>query len=93
MPPVDVPLEKIRFLQTSRKDKWWLQPALTVLETALFECESDACHFSSFHGFGHLQDVHPERVAAVVDRFLDANPKLQKELRIYAKNARIGMVQ
>ena len=70
-----------------------VEPALAVLEAALFECESDACQFGALHGLGHLQDVHPERVAAVVDRFLDANPKLHKELRIYAQNARIGMVQ
>jgi hypothetical protein len=30
MPQIDVPLEKLRFGQTSRKDAWWLQSALTV---------------------------------------------------------------
>jgi hypothetical protein len=31
MPHVDVPLQRLRFAQTSRKDLWWLQPLLTII--------------------------------------------------------------
>jgi hypothetical protein len=35
MGEVDVPLEKIRWGKTSRRDAWWLQPLLTALGLAL----------------------------------------------------------
>lgn len=36
MPQLDVPLQRLRFGQTSRRDAWWLQPLVTFLVFSAF---------------------------------------------------------
>lgn len=50
-----------------------------------------ACTKSALHGLGHWQHYCPVEAAAIIDRFLAANPNLDQELRAYALNARAGI--
>lgn len=53
---------------------------------------SDACREGALHGLGHWQATDPERVDAVIDRFLARTPSARPELRAYALRARYGNV-
>lgn len=48
---------------------------------------------SALHGLNHWCDSNPERVAGIVDAFLDKNPKLDPKLRDYAIDCRDGYAQ
>lgn len=52
-----------------------------------------ACLEGALHGLGHWQSIYPERVGAVVDRFLRERNDLRPELVCYARRARDGAVQ
>lgn len=52
-----------------------------------------ACQEAALHGLGHWQYAYPQRAAAMIDAFLDANPALNADSRRYALAARRGMVQ
>jgi hypothetical protein len=53
---------------------------------------SEACQESALHGLGHEQSECPDRVARIVDSFLDQQPDMSAELRHYALRARGGGV-
>ena len=64
---------------------------LDALE-AILALASDACRESVLHGLGHWAAYDRRRVAAIIDHFLAANPRLRPELRAYALAARGGCV-
>lgn len=68
-----------------------LEPSFEVLETALFRCRTATCKRSALHGLGHLVNVHPKRVRAIIDRYF-VLPKQPRHLREYAKEARAGEI-
>jgi hypothetical protein len=51
-----------------------------------------ACQESALHGLGHWQHGYPDRVAEIIDAFLQANPQLDPRLVSYAHKARGGYV-
>jgi len=69
-----------------------IDPAFDVMGRTL-ALDHIACQEAALHGLGHWQHAYPERVAAMVDAFLDANPNMNPALRTYAQAARQGMVQ
>lgn len=64
---------------------------LPVMEQIL-TLNSLACRESALHGLGHWCVYHEDRVHAIIDAFLHANPDLPPELRDYAERARTGCV-
>jgi hypothetical protein len=63
-----------------------VEPALDVMERTL-ALDSPACQEGALHGLGHVQEYHPDRVAAIIDRHL---PHLHVGLQEYAQSARTG---
>ncbi len=55
--------------------------------------DNDACRESALHGLGHAKLYYPAEVENIVSNFIAANPKIRKELMLYARSAREGMVQ
>lgn len=71
-----------------------VDPGFDVLQTVLGRCQAGACLTGALHGLGHLQTYHPERVQAMIDRFLaDRGDRLPRWLVDYAEGAREGLVQ
>ena len=66
--------------------------ALLSVMAKILELNQDAGSESALHGLGHWHRRCPERVTAIIDSFLTANPNLRPELRDYALNARSGCV-
>lgn len=63
-----------------------------VLERIL-EIENLMCQYSALHGLGHAQRAFPERIAAIIDRWLAGHAESDPRLRNYASYARNGEVQ
>ena len=51
-----------------------------------------ACQESALHGLGHWQAKYDRQVSAIIDCFLDFNPKTDPRLISYAHSARGGCV-
>ncbi len=64
---------------------------LGVLESTL-QLDSVACRESALHGLGHWQHDYPQRVAEIIDTFLQSQRGLPEALRAYARNAYRGHV-
>ena len=62
----------------------------SVLERTL-QIEHRACREGALHGLGHMAYAYPERVRAVLEKFL-AKAAIDDALRGYAENARAGNV-
>ncbi|MDP8922996.1 MAG: hypothetical protein M3O34_09005 [Chloroflexota bacterium] len=71
---------------------------LGVDETILYvmartlRLESEPCREGALHGLGHWRRAYPERTAAIIDEWLDGEPRISPELRRYAMAARSGCV-
>lgn len=65
---------------------------LDVLEDVL-RIGHAACQESAIHGLGHRVQRHPERVPAILDRWLRAGAARDERLRDYAAAARSGCIQ
>jgi hypothetical protein len=76
------------------------EPAIQILETALFRCRTAACRQSALHGLGHVAGTHegkdhPEvvaRVLGMIDSFLQRTD-VPAWLREYAEQARATSIQ
>jgi hypothetical protein len=68
-----------------------VEPSFEVLEVALFRCRTATCKRSALHALGHLVNVHPKRVHAMIDRYF-VLPKQPRHLREYAKEVRAGEI-
>jgi hypothetical protein len=68
------------------------EAVLHVFETVLRTMTSEACLESVLHGLGHWQSDMPDRVEAIVGRFLQRTD-ISDDLRSYAEDAADGMVQ
>ncbi|MBX9692637.1 MAG: hypothetical protein K2Z81_09655 [Cyanobacteria bacterium] len=64
---------------------------LEVIKATL-ELNSLALRESALHGLGHWQIYYPQMVQIIVDKFLADNMALRPQLRQYALDARIGLV-
>ena len=64
---------------------------LAVMESTL-QLNSIPCQESALHGLGHWQVYYPQRVAEIVDSFLQRRQEMREELRMYAMNASRGCV-
>lgn len=70
-----------------------VEPVALEVLSRILALKSDACQESALHGLGHYQSIRPgKRVERIIDDFLARNPKLRRELRDYAINAREGAV-
>lgn len=86
------PLEETDSLSNHQAMLSLVDPCFDVMGRTL-ALDHIACQEAALHGLGHWQYAYPERVAAMIDAFLDANPNLNPALRTYAQAARRGMVQ
>lgn len=64
---------------------------LGVMKRTLY-LKSDACRGSALHGLGHWHLNYSNKVAMIIDEFLESRPKISCELRDYALRAREGDV-
>jgi len=55
--------------------------------------ESEPCREGALHGLGHWHHTYPERTTAIVDVWLQEQPRISSELHRYALSARSGCVQ
>jgi hypothetical protein len=69
-----------------------VDPILEVLTNILKRCRTSTCHISALHGLGHNVQADPERISAIIDRYLTRGDLLDW-VRAYAMNARQGAVQ
>jgi len=69
-----------------------MDAVLEVMEHALY-LPNPACIESGLHGLGHSYQQHPQKVEAIIARFLAKSRYLQPDLMLYAKTAQRGMVQ
>lgn len=67
------------------------EPMFATLE-GILALPSNPCRESALHGLGHLRGLYPERVAGIVDSFLDGTSGLPEALKEYAIKARAGEV-
>ena len=70
----------------------FVDPILEVLTNILKRCRTSTCHISALHGLGHNVRGHPERIGAIIDRYLTRGDLLDW-VRSYAMDARRGAVQ
>lgn len=70
----------------------FVDPILEVLTNILKRCRTSTCHISALHGLGHNVRGHPERIGAIIDRYLTRSDLLDW-VRSYAMDARRGAVQ
>jgi hypothetical protein len=75
-----------RLLQASFDDE-----AIRVMATVL-EISHDACRESALHGLGHWRHAYPDRITAIIDRFLSSSTAIREDLRDYAEMARTGIL-
>jgi hypothetical protein len=71
------------------EDRHLLDVSLRVLEEIL-TLDSEICQQSSLHGLGEIQYCAEERVAQIIDTYLQRRPLVSSELRKYAMSARQG---
>ena len=64
---------------------------LGVMESTL-QLGSMACCESALHGLGHWQQYYPQRIAGIIDTFLQNHKTMREELRTYALSASRGCV-
>jgi hypothetical protein len=76
----------------SVRDKEQFEEAVFRVLGRILTIPHRACREGALHGLGHLQIEYPERVAALVDTFLQ-HAELDDALRQYALRARGGRVQ
>jgi hypothetical protein len=67
------------------------ETVLDVLEQTL-ALDSTPCQRAALHGLGHEYRYAADHVPAIVDRWLNRNPRAPRELRDYATQARTGSV-
>jgi hypothetical protein len=81
-------------------DCWWpredvrspLDSACLAAIRTVLGIDHVACQESALHGLGHWQRTHPPAVEGIIDEFLEREPHLLEELRVYAQAARAGLV-
>ena len=66
--------------------------ALLDAMAAILLVPSEACQESALHGLGHAAERFPGRAKAIIDEFLDRQPKVSEELKQYALRAREGKI-
>jgi hypothetical protein len=70
----------------------WKDVVLDVMEDALY-IPHDACIESALHGLGHRYSQDKSRVPEIINHFLSKTTGLRPELRTYARQAQVGMIQ
>jgi hypothetical protein len=73
-------------------DRDALNDAVLKVFEATLTLKSEACLESVLHGLGHWHSDMPERVSAIVRRFLAERTDISPELRAYSEDAAEGMV-
>ena len=80
---------------------WWeehvdwlrMYEELTILLAEVLEIDNRACRMSALHGLGHLVRPAGPGVSKCINRFLEAHPELDQEVREYARVAATGRLQ